>query len=289
LPLPCMVEDVLQPYLTQANMAEVLRREQVKSWRSQHLHLLAARDLTPVLFIPHLEIAKHVLPTQAKLAPEDRVIYWKQSEPLYRYLERLKQLYPQRADTWFFAGELEWNEGEREKALESWKQSLLLSEEFLRSIVNTATLSGLQPQNKLSVNEIMNRLLPPQSPELFVKAAWALFPEQDKDQERQPFMAKAIQLLESRTDTLLPENQFTYGMAKWGMNQKEQGLQHLLSAVRGRPDKALWRLDLARLYLELQKYADARQQAQLVLHALPGNLEATLLLRKLDEIQRPGN
>ena len=100
-------------------------------------------------------------------------------------------------------------------------------------------------------------------------------------------MDQAIKLLESRSDTLSPENQFTYGLAKWGLDQKSQGLQHLLTAVRGKPDKILWRLDLGRLYLELAKFADAREQAQLVLQAYPNNLEAMLLLKKLEEIQRP--
>jgi O-antigen ligase/tetratricopeptide (TPR) repeat protein len=288
LPLGCLVEDVMQPYLAQSTMAEAFRSEQLASWKWQHQHLLAARDLTPLLFIPQLEIAKHVLPSQAKLAPKDTLLYWKQSDTLAKYLDRIKLLFPQRADTWFFAGELEWNEGLRDQALQSWSRSLALSEEFLRPIVTTASLSALQPRNKLSDAEIMSKLLPRESPDLFVKAAWALYPEADKFSPRQPFMAKAIEILEGRSDTLAPENQLTYGLAKWGMNQREQGLQHLLTAVRGRPDKVIWRLDLGRLYLEMQKYADAREQAQLVLQTQPANLEAALLLKKLDEIQRPG-
>ncbi len=287
LPLSCLAEDVLQPYLAQSTMAEVLRHEQLASWKWQHQHLLAARDLTPTLFIPQLEIAKHVLPSQAKIAAADTKLYWKQSDPLQKYLDRLKLLYPQRADTWFFAGELEWNDGLREQALQSWSKSLSISEEFLKSIVTAASFSALQPQSKLSDADIIAKLLPRESPDLFVKAAWTLYPESDKAANRQIYMDKAIQLLETRTDTLSPENQFTYGLAKWGMNQREQGLQHLLVAVRNRPDKVIWRLDLARLYLELEKYADAREQTLLVLQSQPNNLEANLLLKKLEEIQRP--
>lgn len=285
--LACLTEDVMQPYMAQSTMANVLRSEQVASWKWQHQHLLAARDLTPILFIPQLEIAKHILPTQAKLAEADAKLFWKKSDPLEKYLGRLKLLYPQRPDTWFFAGELEWNDGMRDQALQSWNKSLTISDEFLKSIVTTASLSALQPQAKLSDAEIIAKLLPKESPDLFVKAAWTLYPEAEKAASRRIYMDQAIKLLESRSDTLAPENQFTYGLAKWGLDQKSQGLQHLLSAVRGNPDKVLWRLDLGRLYLELAKFADAREQAQLVLQAYPNNLEALLLLKKLEEIQRP--
>ncbi len=194
---------------------------------------------------------------------------------------------PHRAETWFLCGHQEGIAGLREDAIKSWRTSLELSDEFLESIVRESTLAVLQPELKLSTQEIMEKLIPQDSPNHFVKAAWILFPGVNQVEERKPYMVKAIGILEKRKDVLSPENQFTYGLALWGVDQREQGLQYLLTATRAQPGKAIWRLDLARLYLELEKYADAREQAEIVLRAQPNNLEAISLLSKLDSLQRP--
>jgi tetratricopeptide (TPR) repeat protein len=133
----------------------------------------------------------------------------------------------------------------------------------------------------------MDKLIPPGSAPHLVKAAWVLYPSDKQIDERKPFMEKAVAILEKRKDVLSPENQFTFGLAQWGINQREQALQYLQSSTRARPDKWPWRLDLARLLFELEKYADAREQAEIVLRAQPHNREATELLNKLDKIQRP--
>ena len=100
-------------------------------------------------------------------------------------------------------------------------------------------------------------------------------------------MEKAIDILEKRNDLSTPENQYDYGLAMWGVDKREQALQHLNVAVLARPDQSDWRLDLGRLCFELEKYADAREHLQLVLRSQPNNPEAITLLDRLDKLQRP--
>lgn len=284
----CMTaEELITPMLTQLSHSCRYVHEQTQSWATQHRHLLAARDLNPLTWKPHLEIAEHVLPPKATLAPADRALYWKQSDPLDSYLNRVKLLQPNRAETWFLCGHLEGMAGLRDEALKSWRRSLEISDEFIEPIVQESTLDLLQPELRLNSQELMEKLLPPDSPHLLVKAAWALYPTTKEVEQRKPFMEKAIAILEKRKDVLSPENQYTYGLALWGVDRREQGLEHLISSTRAQPGRVVWRMDLARLYFELEKYADAREQLGLVLRAQPNNVEAAELLNKLDKIQRP--
>ena len=133
----------------------------------------------------------------------------------------------------------------------------------------------------------MDKLIPHQLARQYVKTAWALFPGVNQTLDRKPYMERAIEILEKRKDLTSPENQYDYGLAMWGVDKREQALQHLNAAVLAEPDKSDWRLDLGRLYFELEKYADAREHLQLVLRVQPGNIEAINLLDKLDKLQRP--
>ncbi|MFT3881387.1 MAG: O-antigen ligase family protein [Gemmatales bacterium] len=286
-PLSTLAEDVLQPYLAQALLSKRLRDRQADSWKTQQRHLRAARNLSPLAWNPHLEISMHVLPKRTLLPAEDRWFYWKTSEELTAYLNRIKLLHPHRAETWYQCGQQEWLNGMRDTAIASWRRSLELSDEFLGAIVLETAQSVLQSDFKLTTPEIMEKLLPRQSARQHVKAAWVLYPRVAQTVERKPFLEKALEILEKRPDLTSPENQYDYGLAMWGIDKREQAAQHLSVAVLARPDQTEWRLDLGRLYYELEKYADAREHLQLVLRAQPGNLEAIALLDKLDKLQRP--
>lgn len=285
--LSTLADDVIQPYLAQSLLARQHISRLTQSWKTQQRHLLAARNLSPLAWNPHLEISLRVLPSKTLLAPEDRLLYWKTSDELPMYLNRIKLLHPHRAETWFQCGQQEWLNGMREAAIASWRRSLELSDEFLAPIVLEAAQSALQPGLKLTTKEIMDKLIPDQQARQYVKAAWILFPDDKQLLERKPCLEKAIEILEKREDLTTPENQYDYGLAMWGIEKKEQALQHLNVAVLARPDQPEWRLDLGRLCFELEKYAEAREHLQLVLRAQPNNLQAIRLLDKLDKLQRP--
>jgi tetratricopeptide (TPR) repeat protein len=287
IPAGMLAEDALQPFLVQASLAEGLRKAHQQAWNMQGHHLRMARNNCPVLWKPHLAIAEHVPPDNARLAEGDRLLYWKQCDTLTAYLDRIKLLQPHRAETWYLAGELEWMNGQREAAIASWRRSLELSDEFISQIALRSHLAPLQPEMKLSRDEIITRLLPADSASQLVRVAWVLHPEMKEVEQRKPYMERALQLLEKNPDVLSPENQYVYGMALWGVDRREQGLQNLLIAVRARPLQTDWRLSLGRLYFELEKYSDAREQLQMALRQQPGNAIAELLLKKLDELQRP--
>jgi tetratricopeptide (TPR) repeat protein len=282
-----MAEDALQPFLEQALLNKQSLARKIESWKTQQRLLLAARNLSPLAWHPHFEIALHVLPLKAAVNPEERLWYWKSSDELTTSLSRLKLLFPNKAETWYLCGQQEWGNGLRVAALVSWRRSLELSDEFLAAIVQEAVLAVLQPESKLTSQEIIEKLIPGQLPRQYVKAAWVLYPGVNQTVERKPFMEKAIEILEKRQDLTSPENQYDYGLAMWGVDKREQALLHLSKAVQAQPDNAIWRLDLGRLYYELEKYADAREHLQLVLRVLPDNIEAVTLLAKLDKLQRP--
>lgn len=285
--LGTLTEDVIQPYLAQALLSKQHIARQTESWKTQQRHLLAARNLSPLAWNPQLEISLRVLPSKTLLVPEDRLLYWKSSDELSAYMNRIKLLHPHRAETWYLCGQQEWLNGMRDTALASWRRSLELSDEFLSPIVIEAAQSMLQTNFKLTTREIMDKLIPPQQARQYVKAAWFLYPGDKQSLERKPYLEKAIEILEKRQDLSSPENQYDYGLAMWGVEKKEQAIQHLNVAVLAQPDQVQWRLDLARLYFELEKYADTREHLQLVLRAQPNNQEAISLLVKLDKLQRP--
>lgn len=286
-PMHMLAEDVVQPFLAQALLSQEHNARNAESWKTQQRHLLAARNLSPLAWNPHLEISLHVLPPKTVLAPEDRLMYWKSSDELPAYLNRIKLLHPHRASTWFLCGQQEWFNGMRDVAVASWRRSLELSDEFLTPIVQEAATSSLQPDFKFTSQEIMEKLIPHQLARQYVKTAWVLFPGVNQTLDRKPYMERAIEILEKRKDLTSPENQYDYGLAMWGVDKREQALQHLHAAVMAEPDKSDWRLDLGRLYFELEKYADAREHLQLVLRVQPNNIEAITLLGKLDKLQRP--
>jgi O-antigen ligase/tetratricopeptide (TPR) repeat protein len=286
-PLSTLTEDVLQPFLAQAVLSKQNTARLTEAWKTQQRHLLAARNLSPLAWNPHLEISSHVLPQKTVLAPEDRLLYWKSSDELSAYMNRIKLLHPHRASTWFLCGQQEWLNGMRDAALASWRRSLELSDEFLAPIVQEAATALLQPDFKFTTQEIMEKLIPHQLARQYVKTAWVLFPGVSQTLDRKPYMERAIEILEKRQDLTSPENQYDYGLAMWGVDKREQALQHLNAAVMAEPDKSDWRLDLGRLYFELEKYADAREHLELVRRAQPGNIEAINLLGKLDKLQRP--
>jgi O-antigen ligase/tetratricopeptide (TPR) repeat protein len=274
--------------LEQTAQSQQFRHSQEQTWPDQQRHLLAARDNCPLAWRAQLDIAQYVLPQKAKIAPQDRFLYWRQSDPQEAYLRRVKLLHPHRAETWFLCGQQEGNNGDREEAIRSWRRSLELSDEFLEPIVRESTLSFLQPELKLSTQELMEKLIPANNPRQLIKAAWLLYPKVTEMNQRRPFMEAALALLEKNEKILEPEYQYYYGLALWGVTKREQALRHLQDAVRRTPRRYPWRLDLARLQFELQHFSDSREQAFMVLQADANNVEAKELMEKLDRVQRPG-
>jgi hypothetical protein len=137
-------------------------------------HYLVARDLCPLLGIPHLQLAN--------LASE-----MSQADPSNRYLERAKQLIPFDPQLWYLFGFYELLDDEKEKAWASWRRSLELSDQYLTEILNVArTLS--------SPSELIENILP-DKPDLLLRAALQLYPQPEASAEREPFLAKALALL----------------------------------------------------------------------------------------------
>lgn len=112
-PFYTLAEDVIQPFLGQALLSKQHTARQADSWKSQQQHLRMARNLSPLAWRPHLEIAQHVPPLKTELTPMDRALYWKSSDPLTSYLNRMKLLQPFRSETWFLCGQQEWLNGMR--------------------------------------------------------------------------------------------------------------------------------------------------------------------------------
>ena len=133
--------------------------------RSARQHLLPAlraslkaRDLCPLMSRPHVLIA-------AKRP------YFAKADPRTAYLDRAKRLITNDAEMWFVFGFQELVEGEKERAVASWRQSLGYSDLRLKDILELA-------RNILSSDTLNNQLLPDQ-PELLVRAAIQSYPGPD--------------------------------------------------------------------------------------------------------------
>jgi O-antigen ligase/tetratricopeptide (TPR) repeat protein len=290
LPAPALAsltEMTLAPVMEHSLQAKIMRDQRRQSWPEQQRQILAARDNCPLAWRAQLEIGQYVLPQKAQVPPEERYQYWLQSDSQTLYLNRVKLLHPFRAETWFACGEQEGFNGERTEAIHSWRRCLELSDEYLEPIVRQSTLAPWQPDLQLSTQEIIDKLIPPERPRQLVKAAWLLYPKVTETNQRRPLCETALSRLEDSPQVLEPESQYYYGLALWGVSKREQALQHLLNALRHDPRHYLWRIDLARLQCELNKYDDAREQIGMVLNTDPNNGEAKKLLDELDGLQRP--
>ena len=233
-------------------------------------HLLLARDLCPLLPVPHVRIA----------ANRDSFSH---ADGRGAYLARAKFLDPSDPELWYLCGLQELSDGHEDEAWASWRQSLELSRRFLQKIVD-------QSAAKLGADGMLRRLLP-DDPAVLLSVALYAYPRRQETAIQQPFFVKGLALLESRGSSLPPGDWVLKANLCALLNKPAEAIEALQTALTLRPGETAWRFQLATFLHQQQRDKEALYEVRLLLDrepAHPGALElSAILARKAAEGKLP--
>jgi tetratricopeptide (TPR) repeat protein len=222
-------------------------------------HLLQARDLCPTRAKPHLEIAAY-----AELM--------KKADSRRTYIDRALFLDPTNPDFWYRAGILEARDLHPDQAARDWRRSLELSDVFLKKILARTA--------RLSSQDLMDHVLP-EDPYIHIASALHLFPTPD-DPRRLPFFNKARRLYETLPGPWRAEDLHQKAFVLASLNHPKEAAATYREALAQKPLVLEWRLDLARLLYQQEKFLEAQQELRTILAVQPRNGEAQDLLRRTE-------
>jgi len=206
-------------------------------------HCLLARDLCPALVRSHLEIAAYA----------DAL---KKSDARRAYLNRTLFLDPMNPEFWFQAGIMEIRDLHPDQAARDWRRSLELSDKFLKEILDRAAIS-------FSPQDLIDQLLP-ENPRILIASANHLAPAPD-DPRRLPFLNQARRLYETLSGPWQAEDLQQKAFVLASLNQPKEAVAAYREALVQKPLALEWRLQLARLLIELNR--EERVTLILVTHA----------------------
>jgi tetratricopeptide (TPR) repeat protein len=231
-----------------------LRREHVVP--ALRLFLLS-RDLSPLRAEIHMILADHV----------DEFVA---AEPRGAYLERAKLLAPADPDLWYRCGLHELADGRPDRAWASWRRALELSGEQLGPILDRS-------REHLGAPEILRGVLPDR-PELLLEAARYLYPRQDEEQGRRPFLERALTLLEAGPSPPPASALHRRATIQRDLRRPSPALESYRQALLQEPDRFEWRYEYAELAYEQGRYDEAHQALLTILALQPSNERARGLL-----------
>jgi O-antigen ligase len=198
---------------------------------------LRARDACPLLSRAQLGIAAN-----ASLL--------KQGDSVQDYIRRVKILTPGQAEMCYRCGLLETH---YEEAWATWRHCLELSEDYLPQI--------LFRTRGLRADQLVENVLP-DNPDLLIVAALMRFPDAGAAKQRQPFMDKALYILESQPEGTVPRE----------LSVSEETLKA--------------RVEFARYLYERGKLEEARRELRLVLQQINNYGPARDLLNEISRRRR---
>jgi O-antigen ligase/tetratricopeptide (TPR) repeat protein len=214
-----------------ASVRRARRVDQETQLASQYLtpaieHLRIARDQCPFLPEAHWELASFA----GRLVHGD-------AAPAYE--RRMQVLAPFDPILWYRCGRRELNRGEFERAWQSWRRSLELSNQLLTPILNATA-------KKLGPDGLVRHLLPEQ-PQLLLDVALRLYPTDLES--RKPLLNEALVLLTTSSKPSA-DALHTQALVHKSLGQGAQAKAILQSLLVSAPRQWAWRLDLARILQE---------------------------------------
>jgi O-antigen ligase/tetratricopeptide (TPR) repeat protein len=224
------------------------------------LHLTRARDLCPLWAEIHMELAHYTADFAA-------------AEARGAYLARAKLLSPAKADIWYRCGLYELEDKQPDRAWESWRRSLELSDLCLRQILDRSR-SALGPSG------ILERVLPDR-PDLLAAAAAHLCPTPGEG--RRPFLERALAVLAARPGPPSAQDLHLRATIERDLGRSAEALATYREALIRDPQRLEWRGELAELANEQGKYEDSRQELLTILSVRPDDAHFRALL---DEVTR---
>ncbi len=221
-------------------------------------HLVRARDLCPLLCEPHVRIAAH-----REVLDE--------ADARAAYLGRAKLLMSPNAELWYLCGVQEFLDGDVDQATRSWRRCLELSDRHLAKILGMIA-SSLDPP------DILERLLP-EKPDLLVKAAGQLFPDESLTEEGRPYLERALVLLQERPALPDANDLYTTAVVHRLLDHPAQACQAYRAALERKPNQVGWRLEFAQLLEEEGFLKESQRELLAILAQEPGHREANQLLK----------
>ncbi len=235
-------------------------QERQQAWREHQgnalRHFLLARDLCPLLTLPHVRIAAN---RDSLSRADDRGVY----------LARAKFLAPADPQLWYFCGLQELADEHEDEAWSSWRRSLALSDRFLERIVD-------QSVAMLGADGLLHELLP-DDPAMLSAVALHVYPRREDAARQRPFFEKALALLEDRGGTLQAEEWSLKAGLCARLGKPAEAVDAWHAALALRPLEIGWRYELAGLLHQQHRDEEARRELRLVLDREPGHSAARQL------------
>ena len=196
---------------------EALLREHLVAGLGRYLN---ARDLCPLMSQAQIGIAAH-------REGLDR------GDPREAYLDRATFLEPVNPDLWYACGLQQIADRQLRRAAHSWHRALELSEGHLDDILAKSC-------QEFPPAEILEQILPP-TPGLLFTAAFQLYPEPDARPQRQPFLQKALRLLEQRAGGRTPEDLHLEAKIHEALGEGADAVAAYRLALARAPQQVQWR------------------------------------------------
>jgi O-antigen ligase len=229
-------------------------------------HYLLARDLCPLLSMPHVRLATY----------RDRL---QDADPCGAYLKRAKRLLAGEPDLWYVCGLQELRDGQPEEAWKSWRRCLECSARHLRAILKEVVR---QP----GAAQVSDRVLPDRPPLLLAAARSLVLPEESAHKER--LLARALALIEGLGGAVSAEECGIRAEIHVLRDQPDQAITAYEQALEIRPDAA-WRFELARLLRERGRLQQARRELRTLLAEQPGHAQGQALYQEVVRVLAEDN
>lgn len=220
-------------------------------------HFLMARDRGPLLIGPHLGLALHA----DKMARAD---------PPGVYRTRAQRLTPSDPALWYYCGNQELRDGQRNRAWKCWRRCLELSDRFLPTILDHGA--------KFLGPDALVREVLPDRPDLLLTAALRLYPRAEMITERSPFLQKALLLLNAKQTPLTIGELHTKAMVHKSLGQPAEAVAMYQTLLARQPLQVAWRYQFAHLLYEEGRLREARAELLTVLAQQPRHGQAFELL-----------
>lgn len=226
-------------------------------------HAVRARDLCPLLPRPNAWLAVYAGHLRKADSPS-------------AYVERAKFLAPMNPELWYLCGLQELSTGQTRTACESWRRSLQLSDAFLAQILDESSA-------RLDAAALLSRVLP-ERPRVLLLAAEYLYPDAADAAEREPFLRKAIALLDEQSEPLTADDWRTRALVHASLQQPDEAIVAYRAALAEEPLRLEWRYELATLLYGQGLLAEAQQEVRSLLDQEPrhggGRQLADVLIRQ---------
>jgi tetratricopeptide (TPR) repeat protein/O-antigen ligase len=217
-------------------------------------HLREARDRAPLEAAAHVALAAH----RRDFASAD---------PAGLYLDRACRLRPDEAEFWYTCGLSYLQDGQPDTAWPRWRNCLALSDGRLRDVLNLA-LPRLGPA--AACERVM-----PDRPDLLLEAAEQLFPRDEDAASRRPFLERALGLSAAPRDA---EEFYRRARIERLLDRPEEAVVSYRAALARRPGELAWRRELAQLFRQQRRWAEAERELLTILVLHPGDPRAEALL-----------